>query len=253
MKLTDNNLEQHKLPVGSYGFSAAKIDDLGASEYTLVTIVQDASGSVSAFKSDMEECIKNIVKACKYSDRADNLLLRLVTFATRGDRPDVVEVHGFQPLDRCNLDDYTDCIQIGGATPLYDASENAVRATMTYGRTLISQDFSANGFVVIVTDGDNNKSTMTAKDVATALKEAVNQESLESLLSVLVGINITDPHMGQRLAQFQQEAGIAQYVEVADASAKTLAKLMGFISKSISSQSKALGSGQMSTPLPPTI
>ena len=109
--LIDNTMEQQMLPIGHYGYSATRMDDLGASEYTLVTIVCDVSPSVSSFTNEMEEALREIVKACKYSPRADNLLIRLVTFAGYLD-----EAHGFKLLERCNLDDYKRCLKIGSAT-----------------------------------------------------------------------------------------------------------------------------------------
>lgn len=41
-----DNMESTKLPTGNYGFSAQRIEDLGASEYTLVTLAVDDSSSV---------------------------------------------------------------------------------------------------------------------------------------------------------------------------------------------------------------
>lgn len=248
MKLTDANLEQHKLPVGNYGFSATKIDDLGASEYTLCTIVADRSGSTARFRTEMEESVKKVIAACKFSERADNLLIRLTTFSTR-----VEEVHGFKLLDKCNPDDYTGCMPPGGNTALYDATENAIGATVAMGRKLIAEEFSANAIVVVITDGDDNESTLQAKHVKDALMEAVSKEALESIIVILVGVNVTDPHMGTRLAQFQKEAGITQYVEIGNATPKAIAKLGEFISQSISSQSKALGTGGPSQPINPAI
>jgi hypothetical protein len=257
MKLTEENLEKHKLPTGQYGFSATKLDALGASEYTLVTIVGDRSGSTELFRTEMEDCIKTVIKACKFSERADNLLVRLTTFSTKSAASDPKEeIHGFKLLDTCNVDDYTGCMPPGGNTALYEASENAISATMAYGKKLIADEFSANGIVFIITDGDDNKhdKALQAKHVGEALKEAVQKESLESLIVVLIGVNINSPHYSQRLKEFRDEAGLTQYVELANATPKTLAKLADFISKSISSQSKALGSGSASMPLAaPTI
>ena len=45
----DATMQQLALPSGQYGFSATRLDDLGATEYTLVTIICDASPSVSGF------------------------------------------------------------------------------------------------------------------------------------------------------------------------------------------------------------
>lgn len=240
MKLTDANLEAKKLAVGNYGFSATKISALGASEYTLVTIVQDVSLSVGGFKTEMETCLAEVLAACRFSERCDNLLVRFITFNST-----VKEVHGFQPLADCIP--YTlDCT---GTTALFDAAENAVRAEAAYGRDLIANDFSANGIVAIITDGDDNASTFRAKAVAAAISEAEGKEVLESLLTILVGVNVTLPDISAKLASFKDEAGLSQYVELKDASSKTLAKLARFISKSISSQSKALGTGAVSAPL----
>ena len=48
---------------------------------------------------------------------------------------------------------------------------------------------------------------------------------------------------------FKHEAGFQQFVSIKKATEKELAKLGGFISKSISSQSQALGSGGVSQSL----
>ena len=84
------DMNDHKLAGSSYGFSAKRIDDLGASEYTLVAIAADVSGSVSSFKKEIESCVREIVRACRHSPRADNLMLRFTRFDSR-----VSEVHAF--------------------------------------------------------------------------------------------------------------------------------------------------------------
>ena len=73
--LNDTQLDQINLPNSHYGYSATRLEDLGATEYTIVTVVTDISGSTSAFIFDMEAAIARIVQACKFSPRADNLLL----------------------------------------------------------------------------------------------------------------------------------------------------------------------------------
>lgn len=231
-------LDQFNLNVSHYGYSATSIDQLGASEYTLVTIVVDCSGSVSLFKSDLEKTIKEVVSACKLSPRSDNLMIRIITFSD-----DMSELHGFKLLSQCNPDDYTDCLSIGGCTALFSASENAIEACAAYGKTLTDNEFSVNGIVVIITDGMNNKSG-TEKDVEKVLKKTVKSEVLESLLTILVGVGTQfDPAVSQYLDEFKNKAGLNQYVDIKDANSKTLAKLAKFISKSISAQSQSLGTG----------
>jgi uncharacterized protein YegL len=235
-KLTDN-LENFKLP-GSYGYSATKLSDLGATEYTLVTLVVDDSGSIASFKTEMVDAIKAVVNACRYSPRADNLMIRLVTFSNA-----LKEVHGFKLLSNCNVDDYNSVLNDGGMTALFDATCNSVDATSAYGKTLVDNDFSTNGIVVVITDGADNQSSNSIDSVAKSLKKAIANETLESLVSILIGVNVTDPNISQALNDLHTQGGFTQYVELKDANAKTLAKLAQFVSKSISSQSTSLGTG----------
>jgi uroporphyrinogen-III synthase len=79
--------------------------------------------------------------------------------------------------------------------------------------------------------------------VADAFQGGVTSESLESIVSVLIGVNTQSGGLNDYLRELKKEAGFTQYVSIGKATAKELAKLGGFVSKSISSQSQALGSG----------
>jgi uncharacterized protein YegL len=240
-----NDLEEHALPTGSFGYSAAKLEDLGATEYTLVDLVVDVSGSVATYKDDLEKAIQQIIQACKMSPRADNLMVRLVTFADGLD-----EVHGYKLLESCNLNDYKGVLRVGGMTALYDAAENSVLAQADYARKLSENDFGVNGIVFVMTDGMDNQSKSSEKDVGKALKKALHAETLESLVTVLIGVGTkADPQVSQYLDRFRNGAGLTQFVEVEKADAKTLAKLAEFVSKSISAQSQSLGTGGPSVPV----
>jgi len=242
--LNNTELEQINLPNSHYGYSATRLEELGATEYTIATIVADVSGSTSAFIFDMEAAIARIVQACKFSPRADNLLLRLVAFDDT-----LKELHGFKLLENCHLSHYGGSLQSGGATALYDATENAVASTTNYAQTLSAGDFSANAILFVITDGMDNVSKVTAKRVKAAFAEAINSEALESIVSVLIGVNVNDQQVSRYLKGFQLEAGFTQYVELDKADAKTLARLAEFVSQSISAQSQALGAGGASQPL----
>jgi len=235
-RLTD--LESNTLPTGNYGFSGQRIDDLGATEYTLVTLAVDDSSSVINFRNEMQKCVQEAIKACKYSPRADNLMVRVVTFGS-----EFHEFHGFKLLSNVAQDDYNSLLTRGGMTALYDATENSVEATNAYAKKLVDSDFDVNGIVVVITDGEENHSKTTLSRVRDAFKTSLKQEHLESLVSILVGVNISDTYVAQALDSFRKEVGFTQYVEVDNASANTLAKLADFVSKSISAQSQALGTG----------
>lgn len=237
-KLNDATLTQHNDVNSHFGFSATKIGDLGASEYTLASVVVDVSSSVAPFARELTKAVKEVIRACKYSPRADNLMVRLTQFAST-----LSEVHGFKLLENCNEADYDSALSVGGSTSLFDASVNAISATSLYGADLNKSDFSANGIVVIITDGDDNTSRLSANAVREALAKVVREESLESLVTILIGVNINDRYISQRLQDFNSLVGFTQYIELDKADAKTLAKLADFVSRSISAQSQSLGTG----------
>lgn len=236
--LNDASMDARTLPTGHYGYSATRIEELGAAEYTLVTIVNDVSGSVNGFLGEMEQALGEIVNACKLSPRADNLMIRLVTFDDR-----MEEVHGFKLLEQCRLSDYRKVLRSGGSTALYDAAENAVAATTSYGKQLKDAQFSANAVLFVITDGMDNASHVGVREVREALSRAVTSEALESLVSVLIGVNVQDSSVGAYLQDFKTAAGFTQYVEIGRAKAGTLAGLADFVSRSIAAQSRALGTG----------
>ena len=236
--LNDATIDQNNLPNSHYGYSATRIDHLGATEYTIATIVCDVSGSTDGFALDMEAAIAKIVQACKHSPRADNLLLRLIRF-----NDTLSEVHGFKLLENCNTGDYSGILNCGGNTALFDATENAAAAVLDYGRRLAGADFSANAILFVITDGMDNASKVTAKGVKRTLAEAVLSEALESLVSILIGVNVQQGSVSRYLHRLYKDAGFSQYVEIDNADTKTLANLARFVSQSISAQSQALGTG----------
>lgn len=244
-KTVSGGLTDHNLQTDNFGYSAVGLDALGASEYTLVTIVIDRSGSVASFLTELTACLKAIVTSCESSPRKDNLMLRIVQF---GD--DIAEIHGFKLLANCKPDDYTNAIQIGGNTALFDAASNAINAMSDWGKQLNDQDYTVNAVAFVMTDGGNNAGKdVSGASVKTALKDATKDEKLESLTSILIGVNVQDPSLKDELDKFHKEAGFTQFVDVGKADAKNLARLAAFVSKSISSVSQAKATGGPSQPV----
>lgn len=242
-KLIDDNMESLSIlgTKGSFNFSAVKIEDLGATEYTLVTIALDRSGSVDSYKKELLDSLKSVINACKKSPRAENLLVRIIEFNQELD-----EVHGFKLLNSINPDDYKKPVT-DGMTALFDAVYSSVGATLSYAKNLTEQDFGVNGICFIITDGGDNSSKTTPGMIKKIINDAKKGESIESLITILVGINTSDCNV--MLDNFKDEADLTQFIDVGEATPQKLAKLATFVSKSISSQSQALGSGAPSQPL----
>ena len=224
---------------GNFTFTGARIANLGATEYTLVDIQVDMSGSVDAFLDDLQKMIETAVDACRKSPRSDNLLVRVGAFSSAYPNG-VQEMHGFLPLADIDSAIYQS-LKSGGRTPLYDGCYVGIGAMTAYAKMLGDSEFLANGICFWITDGYNNDSTATPAMVKEALESAVQSEALESVVSVLIGINAQ--HYATVLQQFQQEAGITQFIDAGDATKEKLAQLAEFVSQSVSSTSQALGTG----------
>ncbi|MFW9871801.1 MAG: hypothetical protein ACFFG0_01780 [Candidatus Thorarchaeota archaeon] len=232
---------------GNFKFSAIRPENLGATEYTLVTMVIDVTGSVRDFADELLDCVKSIVGACKKNQRSENLMLRFITF-----NETLEEIHGFLPLADIDPNNYDEFFP-DGMTALYDASYSGIGATLTYAKNLIDQDFDVNGCIYIVTDGADNKSKITPKHIADMMEEASRNEQIHSLITVLVGLN--DPkspwtkEVKMELDKFKNEGKLTQFVDAGDATPDKLARLGNFVSESISSQSQALANKTQSQPL----
>jgi hypothetical protein len=232
----DQDLENLNIG-GSFAFSATRIDKLNSSEYTLVTIVLDISGSVGMYAPELEKAVVEVVNSCKKSPRVDNLMLRLIMFNNQ-----VQEFHGFKLFQNCNTDDYLNSLNCNGSTALFDAAFNAIKAQNAYTGSLLSNDYNVNGIMFVITDGDDNASSMTPTSIKDEIEKTIRSECLSSFVSVLIGVD-SEPRVKQFLQNFKDEAGFTQYVSMGDANANKLSKLADFVSKSVSSSSSALATG----------
>jgi len=222
----------------NFKFSAVRPDDLGASEYTLVTIAVDVSSSVTDFAKELKSCVQAIIEAARQSPRADNLLVRLVSFDSN-----LQEIFGFKTLRNIKSSDIDD-FSPEGMTALYDASDEAISATEQYAKLLYDQEFDVNAAVYVITDGwDTASCNAVPARIADKLKTIRNSEKLESIVTLLIGVNTTEDGIKDMLEQFASKANFDQFIDAGDANAATLAKIAGYVSKSIASQSQSLGSG----------
>ncbi|MBI2591087.1 MAG: hypothetical protein HYW34_00175 [Candidatus Brennerbacteria bacterium] len=233
-----------------FKFSAIRIEHLEAraTEYTLVTIAIDVTGSTRNFADDLRKCLIIAVESCKKSPRSDNLLLRVIIFSSSLNNG-IEEIHGFKPLNEIDPQKYP-VFNPNGMTPLYDAVYSTVGATNAYAKKLMSQDFLANGIDFIITDGDDNTSSATMKMIKDEIIRGARKEEIESLIGVIIGINAGE--FKHRLDALANETGM-KYIDVGDVTKGKLAKLAEFVSQSVSSQSQSLGTGGPSQNIQATI
>lgn len=237
--MADNTMETGKIGgTQAFQFSATRIEHLGATEYTLVTVAVDVTGSTQGFADELRKCLITAVESCKKSPRSNNLLLRVILFSSSLPNS-IEEIHGFKPLGEIDPNAYPK-FDPYGMTPLYDAAFSAIGATNAYAKKLMDQDFLANGIVFVITDGDDNTSSATMKMVKDEMARGARGEEIESLVGILVGINATG--YKAKLEAFEKTTGM-KYLDAGDVTKGKLAKLAEFVSSSVSSQSQSLGTG----------
>ena len=237
---------QYDIPDNSsFSFSGIDPEDLvnPEDEYTLVSIAEDVSPSTSNLRSLMAEGLKTVNLACKKDPRSDKLMIHSTRFGTSID-----EIHGFKPVNDIDANSYKASPTIGGSTCLYDAIYNAISACGHYAEILDkSGDISSNAIVFILTDGMDNDSSVGPQTILTKLEEIRMKEILESIKIIILGFN--DPNSGYLstvatyLQKLVDDLKLDQYVDIGSMTPEKAAKVFGFVSQSISSQSQHLGTG----------
>ena len=221
--------------VSNFGFSAVPVDALESDEQTLTVIALDRSGSIYGFKDQLVLAYQEIIRACRQNPRSESLVVRATSFGS-----DLNEEHGFVGVN--SIDENSFDLRIGGATALSDAALDAIETIETYGKQLGDMDYLINGLVVIVTDGGENSSRVANEGkIKAAIERMRKDESLESLKGILIGLGCDSDR--QYYEAYSQNCGFDQCVHITDTSAKGIAKMGDFVSRSISSSSQALGSG----------
>jgi len=236
----------------NHGFSYSHIgvDKLEASNYTIVHIVTDKSSSVCGFENELEDINKTCVESCQNSPESENLLIRSTLFSSIWNNVSIEELHGYTLLSAIVPDQYKGTIVPEGATPLYDATLDALESLKDFGEKLYNEQHLCNAILFVITDGcentSNNKDVSMVKDIMNKLHR---NEELESFTSILIGVNTKESEVKQFLNEYEKDGGFDQYIAIDDANPKTLAKLAKFVSQSVSSTSQSLGSGGASQPL----
>lgn len=223
---------------GTFNFSGTRPEKLTALEYTLVTIAVDTTGSVTGFAPLLTEMTRTIIKGCRKAPRAENLLVRVVEFNSVDG---VKEHHGFKLVRDIQEDSEYSSFHPRGNTNLYDTVHSSIQATLQYAKMLTDQDMIVNAATYFITDGEDNASSVGPQTVAQTLQQVQRDENLESLMSIVIGINAAQCHMS--LDAFVRDTGMNQFIDAKDATPQNCAKVANFVSKSVSSVSQAVSTG----------
>lgn len=240
-------LQSFTIPGANFGYTGAPIDDLTSFENTLAVTLFDESGSTRAFSRQMELAVKTIVEFLRMSPRADNLIYAHYHFDNG-----MKEIMGWTPLAQIDPDRFDGCWAGGGCTNLWYSEERVLSFMRDYAQQMGQKRYVCNGILCTLTDGSEYSPPYSEgagkheSDVKKAFAQTVVCEDLESIVSILIGIN-PDQGIQDELQKHAAEVGYTRYLPVEKADAKSLAKIAEFISKSIVSQSQSLGTKGPST------
>jgi hypothetical protein len=146
-------------PLVVAGAAGRAVDEIQASDVTLVTIVIDASTSIASRGLQAAICAGQhlLLDAFAGSKQKDSVLVALWTFASEAS-----VVHSYVPVeDATRLDDQT--YRPDGTTHLFDTFCDAAAANVAYAQTLRDSGTPTKSILVVVTDGEDFGSRRPAR------------------------------------------------------------------------------------------
>lgn len=179
---TSSLITGHLGPVVIAGAAGKALEELTASDVTLVTLLIDASGSIA--DRGLEQAVRDgqraLLDAFAGAKERDAVLLALWTF--NGAQ---TVVHAYVPVEDATCLD-SKSYRAGGTTRLYDTWCDALAANVAYAQRLRDGGTPTRSVVVVVTDGEDVGSTRTSRDCARLSKDLLASE-LFTLAFVGVG------------------------------------------------------------------
>lgn len=202
------------------------VEEIENDHMCVIGIVQDCSGSMDCYTSDMVQSLNNFVKSIQDSKQDDEILVSVTTFDY------TVKSSGFQ-----NVADLDTNYQAYGATAMNDGIIVAGQQLMDYVKQLNDSGVRARGILVVFSDGEDNHSSHSSADVAKVIQELKRKEMITAFVA-----------FGHEAHGIADGLGIDKgNILETDASPSDLRKIWGILSKSAISSSKSVAAGASQT------
>lgn len=169
---TQDLLSGHLGPLVVAGAAGKPLEDIDASDVTLITVLVDASSSIEhrGLEQAVRDGHKALLDAFAGSREEGSILVALWTFA---DAPKVV--HAYVPVaDATRLDKKN--YRGRGSTALYEVWCDALASNVAYAEQLRSGGTPVRSVVVVVTDGEDVGSRRTTHDCARISRDLLASE-----------------------------------------------------------------------------
>lgn len=167
------------------GAAGRDLEDIAASDVTLVTVLIDASSSIQdrGLTQAVRDGQNALIDAFSGSKERDAILLACWTFAGNLD-----VLHSYVPTDEATRLD-TKNYRAHGSTRLYDTWCDALTANVAYAQRLRDGGTPTRSVVVVITDGEDVGSSKNAGHCARLSKDLLASE-LFTLAFVGVGTDV---------------------------------------------------------------
>lgn len=176
------------------GAAGKDLEDITASDVTLVTVLIDASSSIAdrGLEKAVREGQNALLDAFSGAKDRDAVLLACWTFSGQTD-----VLHSYVPVsDATRLDARN--YRAAGSTALYDTWCSALAANVAYAQRLRDGGTPARSVVVVVTDGEDVGSRHSAADCARLSRDLLASE-LFTLALVGVGSDVNFEHVAKSM------------------------------------------------------
>lgn len=159
-------------PVVVAGAAGRPLEDIEASDVTLITLLIDASSSIAA--AGLERAVREgqcaLLDAFKGSRDEGSILVALWTFDS-----DARVVHAYVPVSEATRLDASN-YRSKGATALYDVWCDALASNVAYAEQLRSGGTPVRSVVVVLTDGEDTGSKRRVGDCAAISRDLLRSE-----------------------------------------------------------------------------
>lgn len=197
-------------------------DEVQVDETINAVFVVDVSPSITSYVNDLNHAFNDFTETMQKSHVADQLMVSLVEFNEK------IEVRsGFQPIKQIPRIDFKPS---GRGTALYQAFGQGLSMALDYRENLEASGVMAKTLIFIITDGIDNASQVSAKQVKDKLAQVLGQEqNAFSFTTILFGVGDA-----AYFEQAQKDLGIQHLAKVGTSGAE-IRKMINFISQSIAS------------------
>jgi uncharacterized protein YegL len=206
----------------SVSFHNFNPNDIQTDETINCVFVVDISPSVQSYVNELNHAFNDFIQHLQQSHLAEQLLVSVIEFNNN------VQVRsGFQPVTHIPTISF---IPSGGGTALYDATMHGLRQANSYRNTLMVSGINVKTLLFVITDGEDNSSTISAAQVKTELQSiTAHERNMFSFTSVLFGVG-----NAASFAQAQRDMGI-QHLAAVGTSGAEIRRMIGIISQSVAS------------------